>query len=1300
MANLVGGVFRGAGRLAWNYLGKPTTGMAIDALGTMTKPWVEKGTEWASKQVRQTIIPHPEAMDEVVKGINDFIAVKDKTAQVVGKLQKIIKENGLETNAQGLQERFSDLGVKEAEKLAADIKKAFEEPFPVSEEGFYIFSEERIESLKQVSATCKNYGTKTDQPVHHVFVSKLNRELNGDASPIVKKARNALGKILFPRKALNADQFRDRVRQAILDLCALIPKPPDPPLLTKENLAKIDDVIAHFGDFLDDLTLTKLPEAVVGQVREAYQIVSMIHDAQQGMIPRTFDNMAQRMKDLAIQAHETVNDIMSPDPEAGGEGTVATVLKKAKEWFDTLFVGVESAITHQAVRTIGILFEELLKFLKKHLKSTNHAKAEEMKTAMDRCMQGLHEAREHNSFGEICTAVGICLETFSAPDMEVYLQNIRMPFNPANYTSIVPNLLKLAKVHEAKKEPQKITPMMVEQKASRFKERSIFVLTMNAIEGIFGIVMDTSECTALLTPSADIPASAYPAIFRSQYFHCIDRSHTNIFVKWGAKCMYRVIHRLGSLFVHSAIDAIRQDFDGWRKKDIREKGKNVLQLGRHIFSVISGAYTSVSRTDPKFEKDVFAMLSDEVKDPARNAGLPPAQFYMALVMTALKFVRLNWIKQIGEYFDEFPRPLGAPQFLQSIFDGLNSFCKRTLQALIYIPQKILNYLLQKITGFIISRSIKLHKLIDERLGKLQDPLTSTSFAIHVVIEKKLRQITELVQARLNQPDLEVENTPGPDIQIEVVTLVKSVLQVLDQSRKYTAQDLRQYDRADRTLYEHVQREVLEQVLPRARLSLSTTLWATLQEALSEDSLLEMMYNAFTIADNAFEPQEKVTEQQFHAVDKGIADLGETLIHVILKRILDDKLDINNTKQQAEISKFTVAFKQQIQKFLQTSSALQKAIADPLTPEKTRRDNVLKINQAMHDLIYQAVESFGQAGINDYMHQGTKSQLNNLAADLDQRITPISEKIEEMQELKKEIDAQENIVNSLSGARSALCALTHALLYPNEPLNRPEEDALLLQQHITIFSKQTLYPSDELVKQYNRFKECQAQLRDTQQSILHLQLVEGQWNHYMEIKEQNDEGNEARLAAAYRQLVGLIVHLPEHLQLLQLKLLAALYDVQKCANPDLLPDLKARFIDGMQQTRLQNGTQLEKIRSKLREIKEAMELHLKDEEKSEQIMREKQALLLMKNDELREDFAALRTWEEEVGEVTIVNINFIAFMEWVQNTIHSLAVSETKNILGEVRDVMLLQFVYTCIINQALLKLLLERHGEEYIQPVR
>jgi len=164
----------------------------------------------------------------------------------------------------------------------------------------------------------------------------------------------------------------------------------------------------------------------------------------------------------------------------------------------------------------------------------------------------------------------------------------------------------------------------------------------------------------------------------------------------------------------------------------------------------------------------------------------------------------------------------------------------------------------------------------------------------------------------------------------------SLIEVLQKSRNYTVDGLRQYARGDRTVLEGIQREVLGFVLPQARLPIATTIWNALEEALNEESLLEMEYNILDIADKAYNYQEPVDKSQFDAVDKGISDCTDELLDMMIQEILNDKLDLNNVRQQMEISKFTQAFKTQTQVFMGNIARSHTKIANPLRPIKKER----------------------------------------------------------------------------------------------------------------------------------------------------------------------------------------------------------------------------------------------------------------------------------------------------------------------------------------------------------------------------
>jgi hypothetical protein len=870
-----------------------------------------------------------------------------------------------------------------------------------------------------------------------------------------------------------------------------------------------------------------------------------------------------------------------------------------------------------------------------------------------------------------------------------------VPFKPSNYTSVVPDLLKIAKSHEETTEqPTEITPQMVEQMASGFKERSSCFVAMKAIEMLCGVALGESEMAHILNPSSDIPPSAYATIFQKTYFKHIDQSSINTVLKWGAKCFYHVIHGCASLFIHSAIDSVRKDMETWRKKGIKKKGKDVIRMARNIFFVMSGAYTSVARTKAEDEKDILQLLAEAVDAPKRNAGLRPKERYAALVQTALTFVRIDWTKKIARYFDaSIVPPDSIFAFLNPVLDGVNFFCKKTLQGIAFLPQKILNFLIQRTTSFIVLRSIKLHTLVDEHLDKMADPLTPISFSLHLFGEKKIREIVELMRERLNQPQ-EASSIPSHDVRWEMEACVKILLEVLHKSHKLTVEELRQHDRSDRTFLEKMEREVKAYVIPQAMAPIAAALWPTLQETLSEKFLLEMEYNLFDIGNNAFNVQKNVAPEDFEVVDKEISDLTDELIDIIMQKILDDKLDLDNAKQQKEIHAFTETFKEHIDQFLLDVQEGNKIIDDPMVLEEQRAQSVKKVNAAMHTLIHQEVGALGKAGVNDRLHRGTNSQFNEMSKEFKDKIKPLSKKIKQMNKLQNEIEAHQGIIEAYTEAREALGTLVHTLRHPEEVFNHPEQYAAILDRHMQVLGKQTLYDANELIEQHKQLKESEKQLKSTQTSIVHLQNIEARWTAYIDRRLHDEDQENAEIGKLYKSIMRRASHLPENHQM---NLRDTLSQIHQSDNPAVLEELSDQFNEDLADAQNDIRTQLEEQRVELQTIRETMETHFQRMEHSETVIDDKRMELLRVNKELQADIEDLEVWEQEkVKDITIINFNPVPFMKWVQDTVHSLAVTETKKIMEEVRDFMLLPFVYKCVINQLGVKFL-NKYGNRHVK---
>jgi hypothetical protein len=126
-------------------------------------------------------------------------------------------------------------------------------------------------------------------------------------------------------------------------------------------------------------------------------------------------------------------------------------------------------------------------------------------------------------------------------------------------------------------------------------------------------------------------------------------------------------------------------------------------------------------------------------------------------------------------------------------------------------------------------------------------------------------------------------------------------------------------------------------------------------------------------------------------------------------------------------------------------------------------------------------------------------------------------------------------------------------------------------------------------------------------------------------------------------------------------------------------------------------EMQEIHLELTDHTEKMQDLLDDSQIPTERIADNQELLIEKNQELQERLNELDEWKEEnVQDMTIVNFNFIPYMEWIQDSVHSLAKSEARKVVGEIKDVLIQPQFYTCAINQIGVRFL-ETYGPEHIR---
>jgi len=346
-------------------------------------------------------------------------------------------------------------------------------------------------------------------------------------------------------------------------------------------------------------------------------------------------------------------------------------------------------------------------------------------------------------------------------------------------------------------------------------------------------------------------------------------------------------------------------------------------------------------------------------------------------------------------------------------------------------------------------------------------------------------------------------------------------------------------------------------------------------------------------------------------------------------------------------------------------------------------------------LYEEVEALGKAGVNNYLNQGTKCQLNELLRVLKERIDPIFLKVKEMKEkIQDESDVLEITADAFHGAHLALGIMEYSLCHTHfSPYYRDNaaRSAADLEQHMATLSTHCPNDNRELISQHHQLKALHAKVISTHANISLMQMIQNRWDTFIALKQAMNPDN-AAISQAYRNLMGLINHLPNNGQLS-----AQLSDIFSYTNENILQTASTRMTQALENQLNNMEISLQETRMLMAPIKQTMDVYFnKYETIARQRIQEKRTALLEKNGELIQDLHRIRTWETTVRDTTIINVNFIPFMKWFQDTVHSLAVSQTKAIVAEIREVLIEPPFYACIVNRMVIKFL-EMYGKEHIR---
>src|SRR5579862_6460550 len=857
------------------------------------------------------------------------------------------------------------------------------------------------------------------------FIDQLERRMQSHTQPLqnltsfvppeVANARSGLEGLLALENTSSADQRELAKRQTVDHLWRLYDNLPAQ-MHTEQDQERLRDLIVYLMT-----TDVNQWDAIKNRVQPMRESVVAVFNARRGPLQQVIEGSIQTFVNTGAASirglfNPTAPPVANPAnpaaPAAGGGAvgqSVSAVVGMLQQGFNTFVNSAGDAFSKQAARSVAFVLHTIYTFVLNNLRSNDDTRRQAAIARIEPSIRRMQRAQNEGSFADIA----------ASREFDIYFYHIHLG-NSTYSPTWVSGMYELGRSLEESpvKQSQRVTPEMLKDKTKEVVHRTAGFAGVNIVRQL-GIPCEASFCSELLK-SDGTKRDASPQLFRTRIFAHINNSGKNSIQKWVAKCAFVLVQKITASITSSVIDTIHSDFSNWQKKDINTKGKQALNEAIKYFSDISGMYTSVAHTPPDQQTNTFLLLEQAAQSPSRNAGLPPKKFMHALIMTGVKIgLRFNWTKKIADELDVVTIPSSSGfSFINPVLNTMTFFCKKTLQALVYIPQSILNFIAQRGIGFIISKTVNPSELIDGHINAMQHVRSPTAFALQEgLVYAKLKTITGIVRRRLKESGGELDYIP-PDQQLQCQRLMESLLEVLHKSRKHTVDELRRYDRGDRTFVETIQRELEAQVLPEIKQPVAMTLWSALHEALNAEALLETEYDIMSIVNKIYDQQDPITDAQSRAVDQGISELVDELIHLLIGQVIDEKLDVNNVRKQEEATKFTRALKISTREIKENLERQRALIDNPSTPDQHRAEAIKVINDSSGKFIFERLGALEKAKGNLFL-KGVLGELNAKTQQLlETKFQPIAEKAKEMSTLQKQIEFHDSAAVSFQQARSA------------------------------------------------------------------------------------------------------------------------------------------------------------------------------------------------------------------------------------------------------------------------------------------
>ncbi len=1110
------------------------------------------------------------------------------------------------------------------------------------------------------------YRVHPDEGLHQTAMRRLREQVNSTVHPHLKQIIVALEALISLTDSSDHDVRREHIRHLIPLLEHLNGNRAIAPQITAADWSKFDPLLGYLRSLLPPMSGVWDLNQIKEQLREVGGIVVATITAQRGMLEESCDVLTYKIKEFFGMSTGNPAEMDYSSILARGEQILSKVMRHAGD-----------AIAKSTAQSLAVLL--IVVFTHIQNQNQQNGNLQFIQSRITPCLDALKNAHQSGTWQQLVDALQQCLRVMR--EQETYFQGFRLPLQPGrSHISAVPDLLRLAQSHQqvlspVDKPPEKVTPVMIEHMSRRVKERSVAFIAMKVVDALCQF---PSLDPSLLTVDPSLTSDRYAPVLRERFFMHIDGSTLSTLKKWIAKRVYDLIHAASQLYVYAVVDNLAGEFSRWQREPIAMKTSQVVQWLRNWFSVASGTYSEVARTPPERMKDIFTLLGEATQSPARNGGLSPVELYDAAIKTGLDTFgpRIRWAETIAFHFETDLVPSTSNlSFVNTLFSPINFICKKFLQALVFIPQNLLNFLLKKGASFLFVHNVSLSTLIQENVGKVSTP-TPSSYAIHQAIYRQLQSIFKLVRERMVE-QASAQQTLNSN-KVEIAGLWDALYELLHKGRYRTVDRLRQYVSGDLTLKERIEREIDGAFIPEAMDAIVMIVSTALEGALGEADMQELHYNMLGVIDRSFDPQEPVSQAQVKAIEKGISDQVDQIIEATIFYALNDKLDFTNEKQKREISLFITSLKSQTKTLKEKLERHQQALArsEARVFPAASRDTLEMVTSSLH-FQNAHLEALGKADGNRYFHTETRGLLNEISKGLHEHLHPIATILNAMKQLQDLIDDRFNTWQHLSFSRQLLQSIGNGIDLPVLELadiRHYKDQCEKLSRHLSTanpLSTATLLPLD---RQLNQAYSQLEQAKSTELQLHHIQ-------HQFDVLSAMNRQQPIQRNMAERNLIALIAKLPS--QELQATLKTHLLDPRAFTQSLAL---------GLNQT-LHGFTA---ARATLHRIRTEMELHLVGEigiaaSQSGQAREQ----LVAQNQSLESKIAALGTWETQVHDIPIWNI-FLFDMQWLTQMISGVAKGRAKDLVNEISEALYQPHNYQGLFNQATLKFL-QLYGPHHLR---